>query len=302
MAKRTYISFDWAMKKLLRQKDNFEILEGFLSEFLGFDVFIQEILESESNKETQYDKFDRVDILVKSDKNELILIELQYDSEVDYFHRMLYGISKLITQYISEGEPYGIIKKAYSINIVYFSLGQGSGYLYEYRGEFFDMNTQNVLTPSEYQKKKYGIQAVSDIFPKYYIIRVNNFKKNTISNPVEEWLYFLQKSEIPAHFKAKGIEKARVKLEYENMPTPEQKAYQRFIENRRIEFSVKETAAYEGFQDGMEKGIEQGMEKGMEKRNIEIAKNLLQKNVNKEIIMTSTGLSMEEIETLEKEL
>ena len=193
MAKRTYISFDWAMKKILRQKDNFEILEGFLSEFLGFDVLIQEILESEANKETQYDKFDRVDILVKSTEGELILIELQYDSEVDYFHRMVYGISKLITQYISEGEAYGTIKKAYSINIVYFSLGQGSGYLYEYRGEFFDINTGEFLTPSEYQKKKYGIQAVSDIFPKYYIIRVNNFNKDTVSNPVEEWLYFFTK-------------------------------------------------------------------------------------------------------------
>ncbi|MFK7981327.1 MAG: hypothetical protein AB8G86_15180 [Saprospiraceae bacterium] len=31
---RTYISFDWALKKLLRQKANFGILEGFLSEEL----------------------------------------------------------------------------------------------------------------------------------------------------------------------------------------------------------------------------------------------------------------------------
>jgi len=114
MKKRTYISFDWAIKKLLRQKDNFDILEGFLSKLLGFDVKIQEILESEVNKN---DKFDKVDILVKSEDNELILIELQYDSEVDYFHRMFYGISKLITQYISEGEAYGSIKKAYSINM-----------------------------------------------------------------------------------------------------------------------------------------------------------------------------------------
>ena len=29
---RTYISFDWALKKLLRQKANFGILEGFLSD------------------------------------------------------------------------------------------------------------------------------------------------------------------------------------------------------------------------------------------------------------------------------
>ena len=116
---------------------------GFLSEFLGFEVEIQEILESESNKDNPQDKFDRVDILVKSKEGELILVELRYDSQTDYFHRMVYGISKLITQYINEGEAYGTIKKAYSINIVYFSLGQGSDYFYEYRGEFFGINNQS---------------------------------------------------------------------------------------------------------------------------------------------------------------
>jgi hypothetical protein len=37
---RTVLSFDYAMKKLLRQKSNFKILEGFLSELLGKDIFI----------------------------------------------------------------------------------------------------------------------------------------------------------------------------------------------------------------------------------------------------------------------
>ena len=31
---RSMISFDWAMKRLLRNKANFEVLEGFLSELL----------------------------------------------------------------------------------------------------------------------------------------------------------------------------------------------------------------------------------------------------------------------------
>ena len=46
------VRFDWAMKRLLRQKDNFVILEGFLSELLGEDILIRNILESESNKES----------------------------------------------------------------------------------------------------------------------------------------------------------------------------------------------------------------------------------------------------------
>lgn len=269
---------------------------------MGFDVQIQEILESEANKETEYDKFNRVDILVKSNKEELILIELQHDSEADYFHRIFYGISKLVTQYISEGESYGSIKKAYSINIVYFSLGEGNTYLYEYRGEFFDMNSNEVLQPTKYQKKKYDIEAVSDIFPKYYIINVQNFQPTIVRNAVEEWLYFLKKSEIPEHFKAKGIRKARKKLNYEKMPDLERDAYKRFVENRRIEMSVKETAKVEGFNEGMEKGIEKGIEKGEDRKAIKVAKNLLKNNIDINIIVSSTGLSLEEIEKLRKEL
>ncbi len=171
------IRFDWAMKKLLRHKANFDILEGFLSELLLFDVTIESILESEGNKQDEYDKYNRVDILVKSQSNELMLVEVQNDSEVDYFHRMLYGVSKLVTEYIKEGEPYGTIKKIYSINIVYFGLGQGKDYVYQYKGEFIGLHNKDILLPTLSQKQDYKVEKVSDIFPKYYILKVNNFNK-----------------------------------------------------------------------------------------------------------------------------
>ena len=53
MAERTLMSFDWAIKKVLRHKENFDVLEGFLSELLGFDVWIQNILESEGNQQSK---------------------------------------------------------------------------------------------------------------------------------------------------------------------------------------------------------------------------------------------------------
>ena len=53
---RTLISFDWALKSILRQKDNFDILEGFLSDLLNDEIKIIELLESESNREYGTDK------------------------------------------------------------------------------------------------------------------------------------------------------------------------------------------------------------------------------------------------------
>ena len=271
------IRFDWAMKKLLRHKANFGILEGFLSELLRFDVTIESILESEGNKQDEYDKYNRVDILVKSDKNELMLVEVQNDSEVDYFHRMLYGVSKLVTEYIKEGEPYGTIKKIYSINIVYFGLGQGKDYVYQYKGEFIGLHNNDVLLPTAMQVQSYGVAKVSDIFPKYYILRVNNFNK-VAENTLDEWFYFLKNSEVKDGFKAKGLDKAKEKLQYESLTEEEKKMYDRFQENRRIENSVTYTAKQE------------------EKRNI--AKAAILEGAANGFIAKITGLTLEQIEKL----
>lgn len=54
-----------------------------------------------------------------------MIIEIQNNRELDYFHRMLYGVSKTISEYIGLGDAYSEVRKVYSINIVYFDLGQG---------------------------------------------------------------------------------------------------------------------------------------------------------------------------------
>ena len=55
-----YIRFDWAIKRLLRQKANFDVLEGFLTVFIGERITIVELLESEDNQLSAEDKFNRV--------------------------------------------------------------------------------------------------------------------------------------------------------------------------------------------------------------------------------------------------
>lgn len=98
---KKYIRFDWAMKRLLRDKANFGVLEGFLTTLLGHPIKIQKLLESESNQEDADDKQNRVDVLAEDEKGELYLIEIQNETEVAYFQRMLFGASKLVTEYIN---------------------------------------------------------------------------------------------------------------------------------------------------------------------------------------------------------
>ncbi len=80
---RKLISFDWAIKKILRSKANFGILEGFLSELLFTDITILEVLESESNQEAADNKSNRVDIKVMDHQQQITLIEIQYSRELD---------------------------------------------------------------------------------------------------------------------------------------------------------------------------------------------------------------------------
>ena len=157
---KNLIRFDWAMKKLLRDKANYGVLEGFLTELLKFDVTIIQIGESEGNQQYDDDKFNRVDILAHTATNEVILIELQADSQLDYFHRMAYGVSKSITEHVKIGESYGKIKKVYSVNIVYFHLGQGNDYVYHGKTEFRGLHTNDLLGLSKSQLEQYKVGAV----------------------------------------------------------------------------------------------------------------------------------------------
>ncbi|SEH04351.1 Rpn family recombination-promoting nuclease/putative transposase [Candidatus Venteria ishoeyi] len=154
---RKLISFDWAIKKILRSKANFVILEGFLSELLFTDIAILEILESEGNQETQDDKFNHVDIKVKDANQRIIIIEIQYSRELDYLQRILYASAKAISEHMQEGAIYADVSKVISVSILYFDFGSGDDYIYHGTSKFIGLHNQTELQLSEDQKDLYKI-------------------------------------------------------------------------------------------------------------------------------------------------
>ena len=298
---KNLIRFDWAVKRLLRNKANFVILEGFLSELLGEDIFIQEILESESNKENKYAKFNRVDLLVKNLKGELIIIEVQNDKEHDYLLRILFGTSKLLIENISEGMQYSQIKKIYSVNIVYFDLGQGDDYIYHGTTNFAGLNKKDVLKLTPKQEEIYHTEIVSKLYPEYYVIKVNRFD-DIAKNTLDEWIYFLKNEEIKDSFKAKGLNEAREQLNVLKLSDPERKEYESYIEQQRYESSLIVSNYTDGRIDGIEEGKVEGIEigrvEGSYQKGIEVAKNLKALGIDIKTIQEATGLTKEEIEKL----
>ncbi|MEY3194408.1 MAG: hypothetical protein RIQ78_505, partial [Bacteroidota bacterium] len=223
MAKKL-VRFDWAMKRLLRNKANFDILEGFLSELLHEDFKIKQILESEGNKETEDDKFNRVDMLVENRKSELVIVEIQNTREADYFQRMLYGTAKVVVEHISEGQPYSQVKKVYSVNIVYFDLGQGDDYVYHGTTTFIGIHSNHELELSEKQKELFQKTSVSDLYPEYYVIKTNRFNE-VAKDTLDEWIYFLKTAEIKDEFTAKGLKAASQKLDILKLEPTDRKEY-----------------------------------------------------------------------------
>ena len=284
-----YIRFDWAIKRLLRQKANFGVLEGFLTVFLGEKINIIEILESESNQQSATDKFNRVDIKARNSKDEIIIIEIQNTRELYYLERILYGVAKAITEHISLGDKYYQVKKIYSISVLYFDIGKGSDYLYHGQNTFIGVHTGDQLQVNVKERGAIMQRMPSEIFPEYILIRVNEFDKVAVT-PLEEWMDYLKTGKIRPDTTAPGLNEAREKLKYYSMTPKERKAYDEHLNAVMIQNDVLDTAKLEGRIEGRAEG------RAEEKQ--ENARKMKAMGLTNEMIYQITGLSVEEIEKL----
>ncbi|MCM1519898.1 MAG: Rpn family recombination-promoting nuclease/putative transposase [Lachnoclostridium sp.] len=315
------IRFDWAMKRLLRNKANFNVLEGFLTSLLGEEIFIDELLESEANTDREDGKLNRVDILAKDTSGRKLLIEVQNQSEDEFFHRILYGTSKLINDYLNRGEGYDKISKIFSISLVYFKIPGANDYIFHGTTEFRGLHTGEVLEMSDRLKKKYDATTIADIYPEYYLLFASDFDKWS-KTPIDQWMYFLSKGIVHEGSDAPGLDAAREKMKVDLLPKEEREAYYRHLDNvnsmRNVLENAKDEGRYEGREEGLaeglaeglvkgreeglseglvkgrEEGLSEGLVKGREEERLAIARQLLAKGMSKELIMSVTGITEDE--------
>lgn len=303
--KDRYIRFDWAIKRLLRQKANFDVLEGFLTVFIGEEVKIVEILESEGNQQTQDDKFNRVDIKARNSKGEIILVEVQNTSELYYLERILYGVAKAITEHIHLGDTYKEVKKVYSISILYFDIGKGADYLYVGQNKFIGVHTNDQLVITAKEKGALVQKSPAEIFPEYILVRVNEFDKVAVT-PLEEWVAYLKSGVIKENTTAPGLQEARKKLQYYSMTDAERYAYDEHLNTVMIQNDVLGNAREEGLAEGRAEGLTQGLTQGRAEGLAEgraeakkdIVKSMLSNGLSVEQAAKYSGLTVEEVESI----
>ncbi|MDM8528904.1 PD-(D/E)XK nuclease family transposase [Anaerolineales bacterium HSG24] len=299
------IRFDWAIKHILRDKANFDILEGFLSAVLQEDVQVIQILESESDRDMGHLKYNRVDILVQDSEGRNVVIEVQNNHESDYLYRILFGTSKVIIDTLQIGKPYSEIVKVISISILYFNLGIGDDYVYYGSTQFVGLHTKEPLQLRQRdtdEDGKFYLRTVNierEVFPEYYLIQVERFE-DVINSSLDEWIYMLKNEEVRDDFTSRNIDRAREKLSVMQMSEEARRNYERYLMELASERDVMKTAhrkgRAEGIKEGEKRGRAEGVKKGRAEGIRETARNMLQMGFSLDQISQATGLSRPEIE------
>lgn len=303
--KNKYIRFDWAAKYMLRSKADFAIFEGLINVLIGEKIEIVELLESESNQEHKDDKFNRVDIKAKDSQGRIILVEIQQSRELDYLQRMLYGVAKTITEHMGKGFGYDQVKKVYSINILYFDLGEGADYLYHGQTTLVGVHTKDTLQLTQHEQDDLHVVTPEDVFPEYFVIRVNEFDQLAVT-PLEEWLQYLKDEYIRPDTTVPGLREARERLEYLRMSEEERRVYDNYLDTLVRDTDVMKTKLLEaeiqghkkGMAEGRAEGRAEGIAEGKDEANRENAKRMKDKGYSIGDIADITGLPVEIIEQL----
>ena len=281
MPAKKLVRFDWAMKYILRNKANFDVLEAFLSNLLKEEIKVLDILESESNQEAENREFNRVDLKCKDSQGRQIIIEIQNQREADYLQRLLWGTSKVVVEGLKLGSRYSEVVKVISISILYHTMRvdekENTDFIYYGTTELVGLHTKKPLVLHEAMSKgdKVSVVTSKDVFPEYYMIYVEKFQ-DMIDEAIDEWVYFFKHGEIRDDFKSPGILLAAKKLDYLMMSDEERRAYDGYLAYLGQELDILDSAK--------------------EERSIEIAKEMLQDKEPIEKIQKWTKLPLETIQ------
>lgn len=298
MSDKKLISFDYAIKYLLRDKGNYEIVEGFISALLkakGYsEVKILALLESESNREDSKAKRSIADLIVEdTDKNKYI-IEIERNVKDSFIHKSLFNTSRLIIDNLAQREDYTQILKVFHISLLYFPVGKGA----IHHGETIiqEIETKERLAVHIKNQETGEMFDAVNILPEYFFISIPLFN-DRLEREIDDWLYVMKYEKVPSRFHSPYMQKVAEKLSILKMDEEERikySYYQKQIYNDRDELQA-------AIEKGKAEGKIEGKAEGRVERNIEIARKMLEQNMEIYVIAAVTGLSIKELLELNNE-
>ncbi len=235
-----------------------------------------------------------LDVKAKDEKGNLFIVEMQV-AEYDFFHkRILYYTSQSYVSQLEKGIQYEKLKPVYFIGILDFEIGNNPNYLS--RHKVLDVETKE--------------QVIADI--EFNFIELPKFKKDLdeLETSIDQWTYFIKNAEnltvIPENVLDEGLKEAYIEADEQNWTKLELDDYLRVTlreqdDKWRFEFALKK-AVNEAVKEAVNQAVNEAVKEAeleTEARSVhKIAKALKLQGLSAEIIQSSTGLSMEEIEKL----
>lgn len=292
------VSFDYAIKYLLRDKGDYSIVEGFISALLqtrGYKpVKIMALLESESNKEDSKSKRSLADLIVEDEDHRKYIIEIERSVKDSFIHKSLFNSSRLIIDNLAQRADYTQIVKVFHISLLYFPIGGGSGAIYHGKTIIHEIDTNEKLSVHIQNRETAEFFDAVDILPEYFYISVPLFN-DRLEKEIDDWLHVMKYDKIPEHYHSPYMAQVADKLSLLKMTQEERNNYfyyQKQLFNDRDELKAAEAKGEaRGKAEGLAKGKAEGKAEGIEKTTI----NLLKEKADINFISRVTGLSTDEI-------
>ena len=272
---------DFVFKRIFGNENHPNVLISFLNAVLTPVDPIKSVIVKDTTIEKSHleDKYSRLDVKAMTNKGEHINIEIQLKDEYNMIKRSLYYWRKIYEGQLENGENYQKLSRTICINLLDFNLLNHDKFHSVYRLK--DCETDEELT---------------DVMELHFI----ELKKMKDVNRVEEvktkleaWLYFINQpdSELVQELEKVEVEIKEAKAELVRLSgdRKERERYEKRRESRLNEVSALSYAE------------EKGIQKGVKQEKIEIAKNLVQKGLDDDFILETTGLTLAEVKGIRKE-
>ena len=248
---------------------------------LGEDEQIESIeyLPSELVPELYLHKNSIVDVLCKDVCGRKFCVEMQMEWSKSFMQRVLFNASKLYVSQAMRKDQYSELQPVYSLNLVndIIEHNMPDTYIHNY----------NIVHDKDSKKVIKGLHFTFIELPKFTPHTIAEKKMAVL------WLRFLTEIDtytehIPAELQeSPEINKALEELKVTGFTDEELRAYDKLLDNIRVERTLQ--------QDSFEQGVEKGITKGQNKEKLIIAQNLLSMNLPIVQIMQATGLTQEQI-------
>ena len=278
------ISFDFAIKYLLKNKGDYDIIEGFISALFASQGYppikINALLDCESNKEELDLKKSIADLVVEDAEGNKYIVEIERAYTPNFMHKACFNSSRLVVDGIYGNQDYTTIKKIFHISLLYFSTKGMEKPIYHGKTIVHEVDTKH---PVDVRIANEGLVVFDtpNVFPEYFFISVPMFN-DVINSEIDEWLYVMKHAEIKEGFKSPYMDKVAERLSVIKMNSEERNEYIYYQKQSVHSQDILSSAEA----------------KGKIEEKIKIARAMLAKNKPIEEIEEFTGLSIEEIEEL----